>query len=52
MRTERIIITEDQKKQRLDKIIPALFPEWSRTQVQDWIKEGHIVVNDVAVKTN
>lgn len=52
MRTERIIITEDQKKQRLDKIIPTLFPEWSRTQVQDWIKEGHIVVNDAVVKAN
>lgn len=45
-------ILEDQKGERLDKIISALDEEWSRTQVQQWIKEGNVLVNGLQVKTN
>lgn len=46
------IIPEEQKNDRIDKVIAALNEEWSRTQVQQWIKEGHVLVNGSAVKTN
>jgi 23S rRNA pseudouridine1911/1915/1917 synthase len=46
------IILKDQKGDRIDKVISSLDPEWSRTQVQQWIKEGHAIVNGQIVKTN
>lgn len=46
------IVSEEQKNDRIDKVISGLNPEWSRTQVQQWIKEGHVLVNGAEVKTN
>lgn len=46
------IILEDQKGDRIDKVISTLDSEWSRTQAQGWIKEGHAIVNGQKVKTN
>jgi 23S rRNA pseudouridine1911/1915/1917 synthase len=46
------IILEEQKGDRIDKVISSLDEEWSRTQVQQWIKEGHITVNGQQIKTN
>jgi 23S rRNA pseudouridine1911/1915/1917 synthase len=46
------IILEDQKGDRIDKAVSLLAQEWSRTQVQQWIKEGHVLVNGQTVKTN
>jgi 23S rRNA pseudouridine1911/1915/1917 synthase len=45
-------ILEEQKGDRIDKVISTLDPEWSRTQVQQWIKEGNILVNGQQIKTN
>ena len=45
-------ILEEQKGDRIDKVIASLDEEWSRTQVQQWIKEGHILVNGQKIKTN
>lgn len=45
-------ILEDEKGERIDKIVSSLDEEWSRTQVQDWIKDGHVLVNGKQVKTN
>lgn len=45
-------VSEEQKNDRIDKVISGLNPEWSRTQVQQWIKEGHVLVNGAGVKTN
>jgi 23S rRNA pseudouridine1911/1915/1917 synthase len=45
-------ILEDQKGDRIDKVISTLDEEWSRTQVQQWIKDGDILVNGQKVKTN
>lgn len=38
--------------QRIDKILPEFNSEWSRSQLQEWIKEGLIEVNSKAVKSN
>lgn len=46
------IILEEQKGDRIDKVISTLDEEWSRTQVQQWIKEGNILVNGQQIKTN
>lgn len=46
------IILEEQKGDRIDKAVSSLDEEWSRTQVQQWIKEGFVLVNGNTVKTN
>ena len=46
------IILEDQKGDRIDKAVSSLDEEWSRTQVQQWIKDGQVLVNGKSVKTN
>ncbi|MCO4350730.1 RluA family pseudouridine synthase [Staphylococcus agnetis] len=38
--------------QRIDKVLPQFNQEWSRSQIQDWIKEGQVKVNDKVVKSN
>jgi 23S rRNA pseudouridine1911/1915/1917 synthase len=45
-------ILEDQKGDRIDKVISVLDEEWSRTQVQQWIKDRNVLVNGQPVKTN
>ncbi len=37
---------------RIDKALSELNEEWSRSQVQQWIKEGHIHVNGKGIKSN
>jgi 23S rRNA pseudouridine1911/1915/1917 synthase len=51
---ERIIYTipDGEKNERIDKVISTLNKEWSRTQVQQWIKDGNVLVNGSTVKTN
>lgn len=46
------IISENQAGDRIDKVISTLDPEWSRSQVQIWIKDGNVLVNGATVKTN
>ncbi|OLO40816.1 pseudouridine synthase [Alkalihalophilus pseudofirmus] len=45
-------ISEEQANERIDKLMTTLHPDWSRTQIQQWIKEGNITVNGETVKTN
>ncbi|SFA38759.1 ribosomal large subunit pseudouridine synthase D [Anoxybacillus pushchinoensis] len=51
---EQIQLTiEDQHDgERIDKVIAELNEQWSRSQVQQWLKEGHVLVNGKAVKPN
>lgn len=46
------IILEEQKSDRIDKVLSKLNAEWSRSQVQQWIKDGHVLVNGQKIKTN
>ena len=46
------IIDEEQQGDRIDKVVSAYNEELSRTQVQMLIKDGNILVNGKAVKTN
>ncbi|WP_088105023.1 RluA family pseudouridine synthase [Halalkalibacter urbisdiaboli] len=51
MTTYEWTVSAEQKQERIDKLLTQL-EEWSRTQVQQWIKEGHVVVNQKATKSN
>ncbi|WP_251516302.1 MULTISPECIES: RluA family pseudouridine synthase [Staphylococcus] len=44
--------TPEDVGKRIDKILPEFNGEWSRTQIQDWIKESLVQVNDKVVKSN
>ncbi|WP_064093775.1 RluA family pseudouridine synthase [Rossellomorea aquimaris] len=46
------IIQQEEQGERIDKVVSQLNKEWSRSQVQQWIKEGHIKVNGESVKSN
>ncbi|WP_440706514.1 RluA family pseudouridine synthase [Heyndrickxia oleronia] len=46
------IILESENNERIDKIISTLNAEWSRSQVQQWIKDGHVKINGKQIKAN
>lgn len=46
------VIVPEQQNERIDKAVASFGDDWSRTQVQQWIKEGFLTVNDAPVKTN
>lgn len=48
----QLTIEEQHDGERIDKIIAELNEQWSRSQVQQWLKEGHVLVNGKAVKPN
>ncbi|AKE23442.1 MULTISPECIES: RluA family pseudouridine synthase [Bacillus] len=47
-----ITASEEQKSERIDKFLASSENDWSRTQVQQWVKDGQVVVNGSAVKAN
>lgn len=52
MQTVEHIVLDHESSERIDKVISNLNSEWSRTQAQQWIKGGHVLVNDQQIKTN
>lgn len=52
MEKKEHIILEEHVNERMDKVLSTLNTEWSRTQVQQWIKEGNVLVNGQPIKTN
>lgn len=51
---EKVIqtINEEHKGERLDKVLSSVNKEWSRSQVQLWMQDGNILVNDQKVKSS
>nr|WP_062048587.1 RluA family pseudouridine synthase [Bacillus sp. JCM 19034] len=45
-------ITGEQQGERIDKILTSFQNEWSRTQVQNWINDECVKVNNMPVKRN
>lgn len=45
------IHTIQESSGRLDRYLAKQFPEYSRSQIQKWIDQGNILVNDQRVKT-
>lgn len=52
MNSIEIKIDDSNKFERLDKLLVAEQPDWSRSQVQIWIKDGHVKVNDAESRSN
>lgn len=46
------IETQEEVGNRIDKYLPELNSDWSRNQIQDWIKLGLVEVNGKVVKSN
>lgn len=45
-------VTIKEEKGRIDKVLTALFADHSRSQVQQWLKDGAVSVNGEPVKAN
>jgi 23S rRNA pseudouridine1911/1915/1917 synthase len=45
-------VEQNQVNERIDKVIASINNEWSRSQAQNWIKEGHVSVNGKQIKSN
>lgn len=52
MNSIEIKIDDSNKYERLDKLLASENADWSRSQVQIWIKEGHVKVNDGESRSN
>ncbi|MEK5039628.1 RluA family pseudouridine synthase [Sporosarcina sp. FSL K6-3457] len=47
-----IDITEEHANSRIDKVLTTVNSDWSRTQVQQWLKDGLVLVGGIQVKPN
>lgn len=45
-----IIVPEEMARQRFDQVIAGLCPQYSRSQLQKWIKAGQVTVDNKAMK--
>ncbi|KUP07036.1 pseudouridine synthase [Bacillus coahuilensis m2-6] len=45
-------VTQEQVGERIDKVVSTINSDWSRSQVQQWIKDGHVLVNMEQKRTN
>ncbi|MBM7701794.1 RluA family pseudouridine synthase [Metabacillus iocasae] len=52
MEVMQLVVNEEHKNERIDKFLSTINEEWSRSQVQQWIKDSHVKVNDKVVKGN
>lgn len=48
----QVTVAAEQKNERIDKFVTGINNEWSRSQVQQWIKDDVVIVNGKAVKVN
>lgn len=44
------IVPPEMGNQRLDQVVASLCPQYSRNQIQKWIKAGHVRVDDKVLK--
>jgi len=45
-------ISEEQKGERIDKALVTLEADWTRSQIQIWLKDGAVLVNGETAKPN
>lgn len=46
------VIEEQAAGERIDKALASVNADWSRTLIQQWVKDGIVLVNGVEVKSN
>ncbi|MET3575223.1 RluA family pseudouridine synthase [Bhargavaea ullalensis] len=52
MENYSITVTADLDRTRIDKALPSVQPDWTRSKIQGWIKDGLVRVNGGQVKPN
>lgn len=52
METFNFEINEEETGIRIDKFLADTNPDWSRSQIQDWIKNDLVLVNGKVIKSN
>lgn len=50
--TKQINVTIQEEKGRTDKVLVSLLPEYSRSQIQNWLKIGAVTVDEEAIRAN
>ncbi|MBS7345695.1 MAG: RluA family pseudouridine synthase [Caryophanon sp.] len=50
MTVQTVTITEEFAGERIDKALSGMQPEWSRTQIGNWVTDGIVLVNGEQVK--
>lgn len=50
LNVEKITIPQEHHGQRIDAVLAQIFPQYSRSQLTQWLKDGAIIVNDQSVK--
>jgi 23S rRNA pseudouridine1911/1915/1917 synthase len=45
-------VTTEQVGTRIDKVLSEVQGDWSRSQIQNWIKEKQVIVNNHPIKSN
>src|SRR5699024_6391556 len=48
----KINVSKDYTGIRIDKLMMSYEPAYARNQIQQWIKSGHVLVNNMEVKYN
>ena len=46
------VVAENHEGQRMDSALVELLPEYSRTAIQRWVKEGQVSVGAKVVKSS
>lgn len=52
MKSLQFTVKKEEKGSRIDKLAAAQEEQYSRSQVQEWLKEGRVLVNGQPVKAN
>lgn len=52
MTNKRSTVNETEAGQRIDKLLVLKNPDYSRQDIQSWIKNGHVKVNNILQKPN
>ncbi|MEM1503249.1 RluA family pseudouridine synthase [Domibacillus sp. 8LH] len=52
MKSLQFTVSEEENGSRIDKLAAAQEEQYSRSQVQEWLKEGRVLVNGQPVKAN
>ncbi|MDN6639824.1 MAG: RluA family pseudouridine synthase [Tetragenococcus sp.] len=50
--TDKVEGTIKNEEGRIDKVLSEILTDYSRSQIKQWVKEGHVVVNGQKVKAN
>lgn len=50
--SDKLEITITKEQGRIDKVLSEKLPSYSRSQIQQWLKDGLVLLNNQQVKAN